>query len=285
MTKIAPTRALLEAAGIRADRPTLGRLAARLVRTKLAFGQAMFDRVTGQKWSAPAPQFPPPPSPCVGAQAGTKSPVVLFASLVDGWARENGKAGRARYDRERTLERLKEHLGHDDASRVTSADAIGFKEGRLKEVAVQTVRNDISELSAIWQWAVRNQKVATNPFKSISPAKPKRAASGRQLPFDEAEARQLLEASRNAKGCLRWLPWLLCFTGARVGEIAQARKEDVTRSEGGNWVLHIHADGPSRTIKTDHSERLVPLHPALIAEGFSEYVAALPAGAALVVSR
>jgi integrase len=45
--------------------------------------------------------------------------------------------------------------------------------------------------------------------------------------------------------------------------------------------LHIHADGKDRTLKTPHSERMVPLHPALIAEGFLDYVASLPVGSPL----
>jgi hypothetical protein len=117
----ADARALLAAAGIRADAPSLTRLAARLVRAKLAFGRDMLRRLNGQQWIAPAPQFPPPPSPRIGAQPEAQTVVVPFASLLDGWARENGKAPRARYDRERTLERLREYLGHDDASRVSSA--------------------------------------------------------------------------------------------------------------------------------------------------------------------
>lgn len=36
----------------------------------------------------------------------------------------------------------------------------------------------------------------------------------------------------------RWLPWVCAYTGARVGEIAQLRKQDVAH-EHGRWVLVI----------------------------------------------
>lgn len=36
----------------------------------------------------------------------------------------------------------------------------------------------------------------------------------------------------------RWVPWLCAFTGARVGEMIQIRKEDVRR-EGKLWMLHV----------------------------------------------
>jgi integrase len=46
-----------------------------------------------------------------------------------------------------------------------------------------------------------------------------------QLPPDQRAAR-------------RWIPWLCCYTGARVGEIAQLRREDL-HQEQGVWLLWI----------------------------------------------
>ena len=75
---------------------------------------------------------------------------------------------------------------------------------------------------------------------------------------------------------------MLCFTGARLGEVTQAVREDTQRDgSGGPWFIHIHSEGDGRTLKTVHSERMVPLHSALIAEGFLSYVDGLPAGASL----
>ncbi len=48
----------------------------------------------------------------------------------------------------------------------------------------------------------------------------------------------------------------------------------------GSWYLHVHGEGAGRTLKTAQSERMIPLHPALIAEGFVDYVRSLPSGSA-----
>jgi integrase len=66
----------------------------------------------------------------------------------------------------------------------------------------------------------------------------------------------------------RWAPWLCAFTGARIGEITQLRKEDF-RKVGDHYVMRITPDAGS--VKTGQY-RDVPLHPQLIELGFWDYV-------------
>jgi integrase len=76
------------------------------------------------------------------------------------------------------------------------------------------------------------------------------------------------------------LPWVLCLTGARLNEICQSDKQDVTTRDGVP-VIRIHDEGDGRTVKNADSRRTVPLHPALIAEGFLDYIGNLPAGSSM----
>ena len=153
-----------------------------------------------------------------------------------------------------------------------------------RALAPATIRNDLSEMSAIWSWGVRNGKVTTNPFGGISP--PKGRGNRRQRrAFTDAEAVTILTAARTNTGFMRWLPWVCCLTGARISEICQSTKEDVTEVEG-IAVLRITDEGDldqdwHRSLKNEDSRRDVPIHPALIAEGFLRYVRALSAGSAL----
>jgi integrase len=209
---------------------------------------------------------------------------VSFQSLVTAWAAEAGTTGKALYDRQRTADLLSTFLGHDDAARVTAEDVVRWKEARLAAGrSTKTVANDIGELRPIWNWGKLNRKLTftENPFAGLAP---KTRKGGRRVrgPYTEAEAQRLLIAARaEADASLRWLPWILCFTGARLGEVTQAVKEDVQREGVGPWFIHIHQQGEGRTLKTVHSERMVPLHSALIAEGLLRYVNTLPAGASL----
>lgn len=97
------------------------------------------------------------------------------------------------------------------------------------------------------------------------------------------EARTILRASleptgsregedlRNAK---RWCPWLMAYSGARVNEITQLRKEDIFEQDG---VIVMSLTPGAGTIKSK-AFRLVPLHSHLIGQGFMRFVQERPHG-------
>ena len=71
-----------------------------------------------------------------------------------------------------------------------------------------------------------------------------------------------------------WLPLLALFTGARLNELASLKAADVAHSDLIRaHCIYIKADKRSgKRLKTEQSERFVPLHPQLIATGFLEYL-------------
>jgi len=75
---------------------------------------------------------------------------------------------------------------------------------------------------------------------------------------------------------LPWVAAISLYTGARGEEIVQLRRDDL-RQENGVWLFDItHAAG---RLKTDSSERKVPVHSALQALGLLDYHRALPKNA------
>jgi len=64
------------------------------------------------------------------------------------------------------------------------------------------------------------------------------------------------------------VPWLCAYTGARVGELVQLRKEDV-RHEGAHWVATLTP--AAGTMKTDEARDVV-LHKHLVELGFTAFV-------------
>lgn len=248
------------------------------------------ERRVGGDWSAGVHQDRFPESTAVAAP--TAPPPAPFEALLTGWASDHGldvnavPIARAVYDRKRTIERLALFLGHRDGSHVTKADAVRWKEDmQTRALAVATVRNDLSEMSAIWRWGVRNDKLSVNPFEGISPPKPRRSSKPLLRAFTNDEAVTILKAARANTGYMRWLPWLCCLTGARLTEVCQDYKSDVFVKDG-IWVIRIHDEGTIdeegvRSVKNIDSHRTIPLHPALIAEGFLHYHQQLPTGSPL----
>jgi integrase len=74
----------------------------------------------------------------------------------------------------------------------------------------------------------------------------------------------------------RWVPWLLAFTGARLDEVCQAYTADL-RQDQGIWYLDVNEER-GKKLKNPGSARRVPLHQAILDEGFLEYVKSLPEG-------
>jgi integrase len=72
----------------------------------------------------------------------------------------------------------------------------------------------------------------------------------------------------------RWIPWLCAYTGCRVNEMSQLRKEDVREVEG-VWIVNITPEAGD--VKTGKF-RETPLHAHVIEQGFVDMVQSLPEG-------
>jgi integrase len=198
-------------------------------------------------------------------------------ALVEGWWGENkGRLKIATYEGYRnTMKRLVAFVGHDDSSRLSRPDVLRFKDQRLADgISINTVRdNDLVGLRAVFEWAVANDRMASNPAKGITlkRAKPVRL---REKSFRPEEATAILKAALAERHLGRhWVPWLMAYTGARVGEMGQLRRKDVVRIEDGpagdkRWAIVITPE--AGTVKTNEA-RTVPLHPHLVELGFIEF--------------
>lgn len=220
----------------------------------------------------------------------TKSkPKVTLSGLLDGWWREAKAAGRTASTREsyaRTISYLRDYLGHEDATKVTPKDVIGFKDHRLqsinartgKPVSPKTVKDsDLAALKSIFGWGLNNQLLESNPAHGIT-IKVGRQMRSRPKYFRADEQRAILVLAQNYRRtgregvklalAKRWVPWLCAYTGARVGEIAQLRKQDILEEEG-HWIIRITPE--AGTVKTKEA-RDVPIHEHLISQGFLDFV-------------
>lgn len=226
----------------------------------------------------------------------TAAVALTITGLRDAWGKVAVAAGKAS---ESTLEayghsvrKLTAFLGHDDATRVTPEDIVAFKDARLveinsrtrKPISAKTVNDvDLSALKTVFGWAVRNRKLPSNPAAGITVAvaEPIRI---RPKGFTDAEALAILKHARAYKSAgrespktsaaKRWVPWLCAYTGARVGEMVQLRKEDLRR-EGDVYVIQITPE--ARTVK-GRRFRDVPLHPHLVELGLPGFVHAAQNG-------
>ena len=265
--------------------PQWRELAMALCASTYEFMALQHERNAGNFDSSPA-------HPLLQAQEPTGDPLPI-GDVFDAYIRELKAAGKG-VEMERAgrpvLDRLKAFLGHDNARRLTKADLLAYKDEALKTLSARTVKHThLAILAAALQHAVDNGRLDVNPARGIKvriAPKPKNRPQG----FTDKEAFKILAAARDYQpkhydnprhheaaetvAAKRWAPWLSTFTGARIGEICQLRKEDV-RQEGGIWLIRISPE--AGTVKT-RQYRDVPLHNQLIKLGFLDFVEAAPDG-------
>lgn len=180
---------------------------------------------------------------------------------------------------------LDDFLDGRDISLVTDDDAVSWKDRLVAKgnMGARTI-NDVWLTSArtVFNWAKRQKKIAANPFDGV------KVATGRQTPtkgaFQPEDIKTILTATLQPQGprvsphfraAIRWVPWLCGYTGARVGEITQLRKQDIDQHPDGFWMLHITPD--AGTVK-GAMPRTVPLHDHLIEQGLIEFVRTMKDG-------
>jgi integrase len=198
---------------------------------------------------------------------------VRLRELLDGWAREKNPGKKTLYDWTRIVGQLEKFLGHSDAARIQVADLNRWKASLLeKGLRAKTIRDGrLAPVRAILQWGVDNEKLATNPASKVVLGV-KQKAGDRKRGYTDDEAKNILSAARKQKSTpLRWLPWLCAYSGARISEVSQLRATDISKIEG-IWCMRITPEAGS--IKTVSSERVVPLHSALLDEGFIKFASA-----------
>ncbi|MDB5659569.1 MAG: phage integrase [Cypionkella sp.] len=157
-------------------------------------------------------------------------------------------------------------------------------------IADRTVNRYLSSLGAFLSWAVDNGYVNENVTLGLALKKETKTTT---LPFNTDQLKALF-ASPWFAGCQSddewrklakpgnflirdhryWLPLIMLFSGARPAEIGQLAVNDV-RQQHGHWIMHVTTEGDETTqgksVKTEGSMRVIPVHPELIRLGFITY--------------
>ncbi|MCI0752754.1 site-specific integrase [Teichococcus vastitatis] len=190
------------------------------------------------------------------------------------WIRTRDPAAKTQTESRTALTRFERVNGPIPFRDVTPEHLRRFKADILGDakIASATKKKQWSMLSILFGIARDDGLLAANPFDSVKLGKLK----------DDAEAREVLTKEDLAKlfatleGEEWWLVRLGLYTGARLGELCQLRKGDLT-AEGGITYLHITDDPEAgKTVKTRNSVRRVPVHQQLMKDGFADWATSRP---------
>ena len=220
-----------------------------------------------------ATRFPPwegaKPSPVPSHSEG-----LTLDNLLARWQREDQKSASSVRSWRHHVTDFKDYLKHNDARLVTRSNVIAWKDSLVdRGLSAKTINSGyLASIRTLYRLAKRNDLIDSDPTEGVRVAGKRRAGTSR-LPYEDAEVTAILiKADAQASHALRWVPWLIAMTGARVGEITQlwgSRVKDVD----GFTVIRIAPAEDGGSLKNEGSERDVPLHPAIIERGFLDFVA------------
>ncbi|WP_457798835.1 DUF6538 domain-containing protein [Methylocystis sp. S23] len=212
-----------------------------------------------------------------GRESGKK---LTLSDLFEQWAKHPEQADQA----PRTVSRyrgvfdaLAAFLKNPDARKVTTEDVQSYIDARMADGMKPRTARDVQKaaLNSVYNWAVGKKLVPANPAKEVH-IKVRKPALLRQNGLTDEEAKALTKAclaipATAAQGTIeaaqRWLPLICLYTGARRGEVAQLRKEDIRQSP----LPHFKFTPDAGTVK-DREFREVPVHSRLIELGFLAFV-------------
>lgn len=208
----------------------------------------------------------------------------------------------------RAVERFVQVMGDKRVRAITRRDLTVFTD-KMREpgtvtpegVSIPSLNTTLSLLSALCGFAVKRNLIEANPARGTQ-LKDDRRPREKRREFD-AEALKAIFGSPiyaaderpegGAGEAVYWLPLLALYTGARINELCQLHPQDVTEEgytdQKGKarkaWVIRIeHDKAKGKRVKTEGSERRIPVHPDLIKLGFVKYAQA-QAGKPLLFSE
>ncbi len=224
-----------------------------------------------------------------------------FGVIFRKWEAEQRPTAKTPYSWKTIMAKLVGHLRHVDkvsetelmmwnAASLTEQDVLDWKDALVAaRLSPTTIENHLTVLRTMYNYAKANKLVSATIVDAVKAVrfKAKKRPGTKKLGFTDEEAALILTAARaETDPVLRWSPWLVAATGSRIDEICGAMVADIVFDQGIYW-LHVGLanrigdEEQNAEIKTENSERTVPIHPSVIDERFLEYVEKLPKGGPL----
>lgn len=191
---------------------------------------------------------------------------------------------------QRTIPRIPRAVGKNPDWNGLSSREVLAKVGdnpKVQRIDPGTVNMRLSIARSLWKWAIENDLCPGNgvgvaevlkDLRTLPPEEQRDRLTPAEVGAFVAECDKAAErGDPERKPVLYWVPRILALSGMRLGEAAQLRKRDV-RGVDGVPVFDLNREGDDKSLKTDTSVRLVPVHPRLIELGFLQWVAEQPDG-------
>lgn len=181
-------------------------------------------------WAAGLPTF----RPVISSETASPNGELSVFSLLDHKAKTQSiKAKTVAGDRS-YLQKFTDFVGHKDARRVTKDDVRRWRDSLRDggQLSAKTINDKyLSALRGVLSYGVREFDLPANVASDIRDRRDAPAPVGSKG-YSDAQAIAILKATFDGsakelsvphKRAIRWVPWILAYTGLRVSEVTQFR--------------------------------------------------------------
>lgn len=145
-------------------------------------------------------------------------------------------------------------------------------------VASRYVSNVRKWVQGVFAFAVETELLKSSPATKIDP-NIKRKPKDDRTKYSDDEVMRFLDCSNNLAERFvekKWLIWIAFYTGMRLKEIWQLKKDNIKYDSNLNrYYILVTDSGQDQSIKTSSSLRRVPVSRALEQEGLIKYIKTL----------
>lgn len=201
--------------------------------------------------------------------------VRTFIGYMERWPKNATKPKGLNKKRDKTPE---EHASERTAKRALAPQILRTAPAKANATTLgyRAVEKHRDHLRKFFNWAKKERLIAANPMDGVPGLTSQASNAQTKVPFSDEDLAVIFQPERFAQHMAgdpaRFWGMALClYTGARVGEIAQIRVEDVECIQG-VWGIHFRPWRKDQSQKNEPSLRFLPIHSALLAAGFIEYV-------------
>ncbi len=308
---------LLEKAGITVDRGSLeyGKLCRETLKVVIEAMKIEIERTKGNydNWydrrSSPSDSPMPPLSLSPTSTAPQGQPGVTLSAAIEEYVKEHATGGnwtkKTQAESEGIYALLLGIVGDRDTRELNFKTAADYREALTrfpsnankkkeyrgksireilqmeiaKPLSISSVNKHIIRVGAFLKWAMKHGYVEANYAEGLTIAKRNTKEEEEREIYSQDDLRRLLESPlpgfRKTRPERFWIPLIGLYSGMRLNEICQLYLEDI-REEQGILCFDINDKGDKR-LKNASSERVIPIHSALLDLGIREYVEALRA--------
>ena len=191
-----------------------------------------------------------------------------LSAIKDRWNLERKPTSRTLLEFKTAIRRFEEINGPLEIPEIRAEHGTRFKDALVADgLKMGTVRKQLTCIKTLLNYAVDNSLIASNPLTNLRVRKSK-DTNGR-LDFSADDFSKLFAGVQHGSERY-WIMRVAQYTGMRLSEICQLKADDVKQIDS-IWCIQV-TQGDGQSLKTPSSERTIPIHQALLDDGFLEFV-------------